>query len=223
VELAGTFLVRSSLGDALLAPNAILLGRAGDAYELRHVDDGGDRSLVFEFEDAFLDDIPGGRFRRVVIPSTAAATTAAVLAHIAVRDGEPEAILEAALAIAGVARDTGTRASNTTSASTRQHAGRVARALRYAEAHSADDCSLATLAREAKLTRYHFLRMFAALTGQTPHQYVIATRLRKAAIALRATRKPITEIAFAAGFGDLSNFTRSFTRAFAVSPRAYRR
>lgn len=102
------------------------------------------------------------------------------------------------------------------------YAPRVARAVRHVEAHSADDCSLATLAREARLTRYHFLRVFAALTGQTPRQHVIAARLRRAATALRTTRRPVTAVAFDAGFGDVSHFIRSFTRAFARSPSAYR-
>jgi AraC-like DNA-binding protein len=60
------------------------------------------------------------------------------------------------------------------------------------------------------------------VTGQTPRQFVIATRMRVAAIALRTTRRRITDIALDAGFGDLSHFTVSFARVFGVSPRAYR-
>jgi AraC family transcriptional regulator len=101
-------------------------------------------------------------------------------------------------------------------------ARRVARAVRYIEAHSTNDCSLEALAAEARLSRYHFLRVFRAMTGQTPRQHVIATRLRAAAIALRTSRTSITEIALAAGFGDLSHFTKSFSIAFGASPRAYR-
>ncbi|MBC7974867.1 MAG: helix-turn-helix transcriptional regulator, partial [Myxococcales bacterium] len=100
---------------------------------------------------------------------------------------------------------------------------RVARALRYIEAHSADDCSLETLADDAKLGRYHFLRVFRAITGQTPRQHVIATRLRAAASALRTSRTPITRVALETGFLDPSHFTATFARAFGVSPRAYRK
>jgi len=85
-----------------------------------------------------------------------------------------------------------------------------------------EDCSLDTLADIARLTSFHFLRMFRAVTGQTPRQLVIATRLGVAATALRGSRARITDVALEAGFGDLPYFTTSFTRAFELSPRAYR-
>lgn len=222
VELGGAFLVRSSLGEALMAPNAMLLGNAGGEYEFRHVDDGGDRSLVFEYDGAFLDEIGPGSFRRASIPGSPGTASAAALAVEALREPDPEAILEAAFAVAGVAIAADARRPTRAAAAVALYASRVARAVRYIEAHSADDCSLATLAREARLSRYHFLRVFAALTGQTPRQHVIAVRLRRAATALRTTRTPVTAIAFDVGFGDVSHFVRSFTRAFTRSPRAYR-
>jgi len=60
------------------------------------------------------------------------------------------------------------------------------------------------------------------VTGRTPRQHVIATRLRAAARRLAATRTPVTRVALEAGFGDLSHFIASFARAFGASPRAYR-
>lgn len=56
---------------------------------------------------------------------------------------------------------------------------RVARSLRTIEYHPESKLSLSALAREAGLSPYHFLRMFARLTGMTPHQYVLRSRLRK--------------------------------------------
>ena len=47
--------------------------------------------------------------------------------------------------------------------------------------------------------------------------------LRRAARLLAADAAPITEIAYEVGFGDLSNFVRSFHRAAGVSPRGFRR
>ena len=45
---------------------------------------------------------------------------------------------------------------------------------------------------------------------------------RAAATVLRPTRAPVMGVAFDVGFDDLSHFTTSFTRAFGVSPRAFR-
>ena len=73
------------------------------------------------------------------------------------------------------------------------------------------------------MSKYHFLRCFRALTGVTPHQYLIALRLRRAATALRTTLEPVAAIAFEAGFGDLSTFNARFRSAFGASPQRFRR
>jgi AraC family transcriptional regulator len=81
---------------------------------------------------------------------------------------------------------------------------------------------LGALAREAGLSRYHFLRTFQRLTGLTPHQYLLRGRLREAATRLATEPAKIIEIALDCGFGDVSNFNRAFHAEFGVSPRAYR-
>jgi AraC-like DNA-binding protein len=59
--------------------------------------------------------------------------------------------------------------------------------------------------------------------GVTPHQYLVRARLRRAARLLCDETRPVTDIAFDVGFGDLSNFVRTFHRAAGVSPRGFRR
>jgi AraC-like DNA-binding protein len=81
---------------------------------------------------------------------------------------------------------------------------------------------LARSAREARLSPFHFLRLFARVLGLTPHQYLIRARLRRAARLLVEDKRSITDIAFDVGFADLSNFVRSFHRAAGVSPRRFR-
>jgi AraC-like DNA-binding protein len=78
------------------------------------------------------------------------------------------------------------------------------------------------MARIAGLSRYHFLRTFKAVTGITPHQWLLRARLRDAARRLATSRDPVTEIALDVGFEDLSNFIRSFRSEFGVSPSRYR-
>jgi len=81
---------------------------------------------------------------------------------------------------------------------------------------------LGSLAREAGLSPYHFLRTFERLTGITPHQYVRRARLRDAASRLAAEREKVLDIALDCGFGDVSNFNRAFRSEFGVSPLAFR-
>jgi len=90
------------------------------------------------------------------------------------------------------------------------------------EANSHLDIELEDAARQAAVSPYHFLRLFATVLGVTPHQYLLRTRLRRAARHLAGDDKPVTEIAYDVGFNDLSNFVRSFHRAAGVSPLKFR-
>ena len=77
-------------------------------------------------------------------------------------------------------------------------------------------------ADQAGLSPFHFLRLFSSVLGVTPHQYLVRSRLRHAARRLADDDSPITDIAYDVGFGDLSNFVRTFHRAAGVSPLRFR-
>ncbi len=172
--LSGAFHARTSAGDVLVAPATLLLGNAAQAYEYRHVDDGGDRSLLFEYGDA--------AFKTAAAP---AAPALVALAEEALAEEDAEKLREAALLAAAAAHAAGAERRPRWS---RAQAARVAATLRYIEAHSDADCSLAALASLAGLSRYHFLRVFRAVTGKTPRQHVIASFARAFGASPRAYR-----------------------------------
>ncbi len=89
--------------------------------------------------------------------------------------------------------------------------------------HSHEEVDLESAARAVGLSSFHFLRVFANVVGATPHQYLVRSRLRHAASLLADEGLSITDVAIEVGFGDLSNFVRTFHRAAGVSPRAFRR
>jgi AraC-like DNA-binding protein len=95
-------------------------------------------------------------------------------------------------------------------------------ALHLIEARYREPLSIAELAGEACMSSYHFLRVFRDVVGATPYQFLLRTRLRHAAIGLATTDEPISTIALANGFGDLSTFISTFRRVFGLAPRAYR-
>jgi transcriptional regulator GlxA family with amidase domain len=92
----------------------------------------------------------------------------------------------------------------------------------WIEAYADQPLDLERSARQAGLSPYHFLRLFAAVLGVTPHQYLVRARLRRAAGLLVEDDRPITAVAFDVGFGDLSNFVRTFHRVAGLSPRHFR-
>ena len=94
---------------------------------------------------------------------------------------------------------------------------------RAAHRSAADEpISLGDLADEAGLSPYHFLRSFRRVAGMTPYQFVLRTRLNRAAVRLRTSGDAVSAIAFDAGFNDLSTFNRRFRRVMGQTPSAYR-
>jgi AraC-like DNA-binding protein len=77
-------------------------------------------------------------------------------------------------------------------------------------------------ARAAGVSPFHFLRLFSRVLGVTPHQYLVRSRLRRAARLLSDGDRSVTDVALDVGFADLSNFVRTFHRAAGVSPRRFR-
>ena len=229
VVTEGTFRYRSTHGSAMLAPGALLLGNDRHCFECGHEHGVGDRCLSFRFAPEFLEgvaaEIPGARQIGFAVPRLPPHPTLLPLlaAAQAARDGGEEAAFEeVALRLAGTVCAALTTTVERQRAPTRRDEGRIAVALRLIAAHADEPLSLAELAAAAAMSRYHFLRTFRTVVGMTPHQYILHTRLLRAAARLRRTREAISAIAFAAGFNDLSTFNRRFARIIGQSPSAYR-
>jgi transcriptional regulator GlxA family with amidase domain len=100
---------------------------------------------------------------------------------------------------------------------------RISLALRQIEDHCDEALDLDTLASVACMSKYHFLRCFRRIVGVTPHQFLMTSRLRRAAVTLRTTDQSVSAIAFDCGFGDLSTFNAQFRQTFGATPGAFRR
>ena len=100
---------------------------------------------------------------------------------------------------------------------------RAVDAAMWIDAHASEPIDLARVAAHAGASPFHFLRSFNQVLGVTPHQYLVRSRLRRAARLLADPERAITDIAMDVGFNDLSNFVRTFHRAAGVSPRGFRK
>jgi AraC-like DNA-binding protein len=92
----------------------------------------------------------------------------------------------------------------------------------WIDAHSHRPIGLEDAAGQAGISPFHFLRLFSAALGVTPHQYLVRSRLRHAARLLTGHDRSVTDVAYDVGFGDLSNFVRTFHRAAGTSPLRFR-
>lgn len=227
--MEGTFQLRSTQGAALLGPGALLLGNQGGCFQCGHEHAVGDRCLAFHFTPDCLEAIaaalPGVRRITFDVPrlppllSLMRLIASAEAARDA-RDGDE--LEELALTLAAAVASTLAESAPARSGPNRRDERRVTEALRRIEADSHEPLTLADLARGAGMSPYHFLRTFRRVVGMTPHQFILRTRLHRAALRLRGSHEPIAAIAFDAGFGDLSTFNHRFRRVMGVSPSAYR-
>src|SRR3954452_2498393 len=96
------------------------------------------------------------------------------------------------------------------------------RAKDLADAWYAEPLGVDDLARTAGLSRAHFSREFRRVFGESPHAYLLTRRLERAAALLRSTDRSVTSICFAVGLRSVGSFTTSFTRAYRMTPIAYR-
>src|SRR6202022_2355719 len=83
--------------------------------------------------------------------------------------------------------------------------------------------SIASLAREARMSRSAFALKFRTVLGQTPLEYLTQWRMYKAGALIRSNDVSFFEAASAVGYGSQSSFSRVFRREMGVAPREYRR
>jgi AraC family transcriptional regulator len=227
----GNFQYRTAQGSVLMTPGSLLLGNQGACFECGHQHSQGDRCLAFHFSPEVLESVvcavPGARRLALEAPRLPPVPSAlAVLAAAqALRDqgGAPEEFRELALRLAGaVCAALQEKASRPRRSPTPRDERRIAAALHRIEAQHGARLSVDELAAEAAVSPFHFLRIFEQVVGVTPGQYMLRTRLHRAAVRLRRSQDGIAAIAVECGFGDLSTFNRQFRRATAMTPGAYR-
>jgi len=85
------------------------------------------------------------------------------------------------------------------------------------------DVTLPALASEVGYSRSHFLRMFHATTGMTPHRYVLNRRIERARRLLGETDMSIGQVAYGCGFSSQSHLTLAFRKVCGLTPGEYRR
>jgi AraC family transcriptional regulator len=99
---------------------------------------------------------------------------------------------------------------------------RVNRAIDHIVSHLPEPLRLRDLSRAARLSPFHFHRVFQALVGATPAEFVKRLRLEKALGLMARPRAPsLTDVALACGFSSSSDFSRCFKQRFGVPPSAF--
>jgi AraC family transcriptional regulator len=224
IVLAGTFEYRSAHGRHLMTPGSFLLGNPGECFECRHDHAVGDRCVSFKFDgDLFsqlTEEHEGFQSSRLPPERVSAALVARTALALAPASGA--AWEEIALDVLTTAARLGSALRRGASDTSQRVIGRVTESVRLIERNPAGATALSELASAAGMSRFQFLRVFRSLTGVTPHQFILRTRLRAAAARIADSNAHIIDVALDAGFGDLSNFNHAFRAEFGVTPRVFR-
>jgi AraC family transcriptional regulator len=208
-----------------LVAGSVLIGRPGEEYVCLHDHhDGGDECLSFHFSPALVEAIGdrGDVWRSAGVPPLPELMVLGELAQAAAGGRSDVGLDELGLMFAARFVEVASGRRRGPLAAQARDRRRAVEAALWIDARSDQPIDLERAAGEAGLSPFHFLRIFANVLGVTPHQYLVRSRLRRAARLLADDARSITDIAFDVGFADLSNFVRTFHRAAGASPRRFR-
>jgi AraC-like DNA-binding protein len=232
--LAGTFQYRADanhrIKNELMTPGSLMIGYPGQCFECGHSHGEGDRCISFWYSPDYFERIasdagvrhPRATFRELRVPALSELTTVITRASVGLLNSPMMAWEELSLKLAALTAQLVNGIPERNLHLPPSSHARVSHVVRLIERHPELDWSLASLAQEAKLSSYHFLRTFEQVAGVTPHQFIRRTRLREAALQLASDSSRILDVALDSGFGDVSNFNRAFRTEFGLSPRAFR-
>jgi AraC-like DNA-binding protein len=207
-----------------LVAGSVLIGHPGDEYTCTHEHVCGDECLSFFLSPELVETLGDSNaiWQAGCAPPLPELVVLGELAQSAA-DGNSDIGLDE------IGQVLASRFVEVVSGKPRKAASSAARDRRRAvetalwiDAHSHRSIGLEDAAGQAGISPFHFLRLFSDTLGVTPHQYLVRSRLRHAARRLAEDDSAITDIAYDVGFGDLSNFVRTFHRAAGVSPLRFR-
>ena len=99
---------------------------------------------------------------------------------------------------------------------------RILPTMQFMQQESATGPSLEDIAREAKFSRFHFLRRFSDLVGRTPKQFLVSCQIHEAKRLLVRQPGAISQIAADCGFAEQSHFANRFRETTGLTPTRWR-
>ena len=96
-------------------------------------------------------------------------------------------------------------------------------ALLYVSRHYAEEILVEQMARSCMMSESHFRRMFTAMVGVSPLEYINRYRIHRSLNLLHSTSESIQNIAARTGFPSITTFNRNFQRCVGQNPSVWRK
>ncbi len=103
----------------------------------------------------------------------------------------------------------------------RENYERIARAVQHMNSDYNSNFTLQDYANLCSMSKYHFLRVFEKIVGDTPLNYRNRIRLENAADLLSEENRSVEEIGTLVGFSSSSYFSSAFKKKYGLSPKQY--
>ena len=100
---------------------------------------------------------------------------------------------------------------------------RLCEVITHMHKHYADEVPLCEYAKMAYVSTGRFMHLFKEAMGASPHAYVLAIRMERAAEFLALSLDSVGEIAAKVGFNDALYFSKVFKKRFGISPTEFRK
>ena len=96
----------------------------------------------------------------------------------------------------------------------------IIHAKQFIDKNFGERINLENMAREAYLSKFHFVRLFKANYGRTPYQYLVEVRMKKAKELLKR-ELPVSTVCVSVGFDSVPSFTRLFKKITGTTPARF--
>ncbi len=104
-----------------------------------------------------------------------------------------------------------------------QHLGDIRSAVRFIEENLSEHMTLEDIARAGNMSKSHLNEWFRTVTGMTPYEYLLVSRVERAVELLRGTDMTVLAVSESCGFSNLANFNKAFKKRTGLTPQTYRK
>ena len=103
------------------------------------------------------------------------------------------------------------------------HLRDVRAAIHYIEGNLSEHITLEDIARAGNMSKSHLNEWFRTVTGMTPYEYLLVSRVERAVELLRGTDMTVLSVSESCGFSNLANFNKAFKKRTGLTPQGYRK
>lgn len=99
----------------------------------------------------------------------------------------------------------------------------IFKVLDWIDEHYTEEMTVEGIASRMNVSKFYLMKLFKRLTGDSLMNYVLGKRIARAKF-LFATQAggSVTDVCYAAGFSDLSHFSRTFKKLTGITPKQYK-